>query len=822
MPVREKSTEQPILKDWRIVHRHYDPEDEGRREALFALGNGYLVSRAAAPESTEDAIHYPGTYRVGCYNRLQTTIEDKEVENESLVNLPNWLPLGFRINGSSWFSIDRVEILEYEQELNMEHAVLERRIHFKDEEGRQTKLVERRFVSMALPNLMGLQLELEACNWSGLLEIRSALDGKIRNNNVDRYAPFNKQHLKTISARRIADDCLELVSCTLQSSIEIALTARTRLWMADRRVHAERKTDADENSITEYLRVAVESGAVVQIEKIAALFTSKDKTIADCREAARKVINDAPDFNELFAEHCKAWEQLWTYCKLYTNAAEQLPYFRLHMFQIMQNISRHTTELDVGIPPSGWQGEEYHGHIFWDELFIFPFLAYRFPTTARAMLLYRYRRLDEARKLAKKAGYEGAMFPWRSASTGREETPLLQYNLYSGHWMKDDTYLQHHIGSIIAYSVANYVEVTDDQLFLAEYGAEMILEIARFWASKASYNPSRKRYEIRGVVGPDEHHTRYPSEHPLAGSNGSVEKAGINNNTYTNVMAAWTLGQAERMYRHLPEQRRQELTRLLNIRNDEPAQWEKMRKNMYLPILEDGTLEQYEGFSQLKEFDHQQFRQVYDDKRIDWVLEANDDSVVNYKIAKQADTSLLLYLFSPEELIGMNQEMGYSISKENLLNTIRYQIGYTANESSLSRVVFAGALANLDPESSWRFFKEAQDIDLSPKEDDDSSEGIHLGAMGGTLGVLQHHYLGIEIISGALVINPVLPPGLKWVKLSLQFRGVSISCEVSPELLTLRSVQDEAKTIMVGHRKLVKELAAGATVIFDIQQDDDE
>ncbi|AHM58369.1 trehalose/maltose hydrolase or phosphorylase [Flammeovirgaceae bacterium 311] len=812
------STDQVNIKDWSITYQHYDPADEGRREALFAIGNGYLVSRAAAPEASEEAIHYPGTYKVGCYNRLSTMVEDQEVENESLVNLPNWLPLSFRINGGSWFSADGVELLSYQQELNMKVAVLLRRIHFRDEEGRETKLLERRFVSMAQPHLMGLQLELEALNWSGLLEVRSGLDGNVQNNNVERYSPFRKQHLETVYTRSISEESLELVSRTLQSRIDIALTARTRIRISGQDVDAERKTDADTNRIICYLRLQVETGAKVQIEKIAALHTSQDQAIAHSSEAARKTLAKAEGFDELLEEHRRAWEQLWEHCKLDMALEEQLPYFRLHMFQILQNISRHTTDLDVGIPPSGWQGEEYHGHIFWDELFIFPFLAYRFPTTARASLLYRYRRLDEARTLAEKAGCRGAMFPWRSASSGREETPLLQYNLYSGHWMQDDTYLQHHIGSIIAYSIANYVEVTNDQQFLAEYGAEMILEIARFWASKAIFNPERGRYEIKGVVGPDEHHTRYPKNHPLAGSSGHPGGAGINNNTYTNVMAAWTLGQAGRMYSQLPEQRRQELAKLLDLQEDEPAMWDNVKKNMYLPVLEEGMLEQFEGFSKLEDFYLQQYRQKHDYNRIDWTLEAEGDSVANYKLAKQADTSLLLYLFPPAELLDLLQEMGYSISIDDLHRTIQHQIAYTANESSLSRIVFAGALAHLDPQNSWKYFKEAQYIDLSPEEDNGSSEGIHLGAMGGTLGVLQHHYLGIEVISNTLVINPALPPELDWVKIGLTFHGVAICCTVSSDQIEIRSEVAVAASIKVGHVNQVRELYPGTTVTFNLEQ----
>ena len=208
------------------------------------------------------------------------------------------------------------------------------------------------------------------------------------------------------------------------------------------------------------------------------------------------------------------------------------------------------------MPPSGWQGEEYHGQIFWDELFVFPFLLFRFPALARSLLLYRYRRLPAARQLAEEQGYRGAMFPWRSARTGREETPRFQWNLLSDHWMPDHTHLQRHIGAIVAYNVWQYVQVTGDQSFLADYGAELILEIARFWASLAQYHPDLDRYEICGVVGPDEYHTHYPE----------ADAPGINNNTYTNVMAVWTLRQARAVLDQLPTQRRQELQDKLTLR----------------------------------------------------------------------------------------------------------------------------------------------------------------------------------------------------------------------------------------------------------------
>ncbi|MBU1820851.1 MAG: glycoside hydrolase family 65 protein [Bacteroidetes bacterium] len=799
------------FEEWSIRYDHYDATDEDRREALFALGNGYVVSRAATPESSEDRLHYPGTYRVGCYNRLTTTIEGRDVENESLVNLPNWLLLRIRIEDEDWFSMEEVEILDYRQELHMDHALLERSFRFKTKQGRICQLYEKRFVSMAQEHLLLLQQEITAENWSGTLEICSGLDGAVRNNNVARYAPFSKHHLETLSADRIGKECLELISKTVQSGIEIALLARTRLWRQEELVPVQRTVHTGQNQISQRMQIRLEEGQKIRIEKIVALYTSHDNAIANGRIAAQEALAEAQNFDTLFEKHSAAWKKLWQRCILNVSSEEQLPLFRLHIFQILQNISPHTTDMDVGVPPSGWQGEEYHGQIFWDEMFIFPFLAYRFPTIARSLLLYRYRRLNAARKLASDAGYRGAMYPWRSASNGREETPLLQYNLYSGHWMEDYTYLQHHIGAIIAYSISNYVEVTGDKLFWAEYGAEMLFEIARFWASLAQYNPDLDRYEIKGVVGPDEHHTHYPGANPE-----NPTERGINNNSYTNVMAAWTLMRAGQMYHLLSQQQQEELRATIQLDANELAQWEEISCKMRLVFMENGALDQFEGFSSLKDFDLDAFRQQWGDQRVDWRLEAEGDDINRYQLSKQADTSLLLYLFTPTELQSILQHMGYSMNEQQMIKTIEYQIEHNANESSLSRIVHAGALAHFDLNASWDLFQVAQQIDLSPTEHDDSSEGIHLGAMGGTLGVLQHHYAGIEVKEDTLTFNPNLPEALKEVSMDLIFRGVSLSCHIGPDQLCVESTDQQADAVNICLGQTTRLLRGGERFCFQV------
>lgn len=795
-------------EEWKIRYNHYDPKDEGRREALLALGNGYVVSRSAGPETIADGIHYPGTYRAGCYNRLTTIVEGKAVENESLVNLPNWLVLTFRIQGGKWFSLDKVGILAYEQELDMANSILRRTIRFRDEEGRETQLLERRFVSMAQPHLMALEIELVAENWSGNLEVMSGIDGKVLNNNVKRYAAFNNRHLVTVSMSRNGEDTIALRARTIQSGIELAYTARTTLFTEGRKANVERVFKTEEDSITDFLQLSVKLGEHIIIEKIVSFYTSRDFAISDCCEESLKAIKVATNFETLYSAHADAWKRLWRRCRIDLYDKNQLRYFRLHMFQIMQNLSVHTAEEDVGVPPSGLQGEEYHGQIFWDELFIFPFLIFRFPTIARSLLLYRYRRLGEARRMAKDNGYRGAMFPWRSASTGREETPSLQLNLISGHWMEDCTYLQRHIGAIIAFNVCYYVKVTDDQVFLQEYGAELLFEIARFWASIAQYNPAEERYDIKGVVGPDEYHTRYPE----------ASNPGIDNNTYTNVIASWTLTKAVQVWSQLSPDRRHDLGEKLSLNDEELDHWDKVSKKLRIVFQSDGILSQFQGFSNLEKFDMDQFRRKYGKQRIDWTIEAVGDSVERYQISKQADFSLLLYLFSPSELCDLLEHMGYSVSQDQLKHSLAYHIDHSAHGSSLSRIVHAGALARLDPLASWKYFQEAQLIDLVPEEDKGTSEGIHIGAMGGTLDVLQYHYLGVKIRSGVLEVDPIFPPEIDWVQITLYLRGVEVEIEATQSKVAVRSVHEGAAPLKVRFRSHVRELMGKEAVSFNLSE----
>jgi trehalose/maltose hydrolase-like predicted phosphorylase len=468
---------------------------------------------------------------------------------------------------------------------------------------------------------------------------------------------------------------------------------------------------------------------------------------------------------------------------------------RLHLFHLLQTASSHSMELDAGIPARGWHGEGYRGHIFWDELFIFPLLNLHLPILARALLLYRYRRLDEARWAARQAGLRGAMYPWQSGSDGREETDVMYYNPRSGNWIKDDTHLQRHVGAAVAYNVWQYYQATGDAEFLYSFGAELMFEIARFWASIAQWNEARGRYDIRGVMGPDEFHDGYPDR----------DAPGLDNNTYTNVMAAWCMTRALDLFELLPKERCQELCQNLRIEQEELAHWEHVSCKLYLPFHDDGILSQFEGYEALQEFDWKAYRRKYPNiMRLDLILEAEKDTPNRYKLSKQADVLMLFYLFSAEELAELFGRLGYIFDPGTIPRTIDYYLRRSSHGSTLSALAHAWVLARSCRQRSWSLFTEALQSDISDVQGGTTREGIHLGAMAGTIDLLQRCFTGLELRGEELHFHPALPDELRRLAFRLRYRQHSLSVDITQDALTLASDPSgaEAISIAVGDRHI--------------------
>ncbi len=796
----------PTLSGWSLVYDGFDPEQELLREALCTLGNGLFATRAAATESVADDVHYPGTYTAGCYNALRSDVAGREVEDESLVNLPNWLPLTFRIEDGGWFDVADVRLDEYRQELDLRGALLTKRLRFRDPEGRDTEVTECRFLSMANPNVAALRTTLRPVNWSGTVTFRSALDGRVSNAGVVRYRGLANRHLTPVQASASDPETLLLEMETSQSHIRVAEAARTWVLRDGERTQVETTTFEEPTWVGVELRVDATEGEPITAEKVVAMYTSREPALSEPALEARRDMVRLAGFDELLADHVLRWDELWDLCSLELEDDEgaALTELRLHIYHLLVNISEHTRDVDAGVPARGLAGEAYRGHVFWDALFVFPFLNLRLPDLTRNLLRYRYRRLNSARRAASERGYEGALYPWQSGSSGVELTPTVHLNPRSGHWTPDNSRLQRHINAAIAYDVWMYQQATNDIEFLALSGAEMFIEIARFWASLATYDPARERYVIRGVVGPDEYHDGYPES----------ERLGVDNNAYTNAMAAWVLWRAEDVLDALPEQRRDELSHTLQLQREELERWDEISRRLFLPFHDDGIISQFEGYEQLRELDWEGYRARYQNiERLDRILEAEGDSPNGYKASKQADVLMLFCLLSAEELRTLFGRLGYPFEYDTIPKNIEYYLARTSHGSTLSKVVHGWVLVRADRERSWKLFSEALESDLLDIQGGTTPEGVHLGAMAGTVDLVQRGYTGIETRDEVLWLDPRLPEELIELRLRIRYRrhwGLEI--EVRQDRVRLSARPADVNPIRVGIRGEVVELRAGTSV----------
>ena len=284
-----------------------------------------------------------------------------------------------------------------------------------------------------------------------------------------------------------------------------------------------------------------------------------------------------------------------------------------------------------------------------------------------AAALLDYRHLGAARAAAQQAGYQGAMFPWQSGSNGREETQQLHEPQALGRWLPDHSQLQRHVNIAIAYNVWEHYLITAGNGFLRFVGAELLIEIARFWAGLATWNAKEGRYEIRGVMGPDDYEA-YPGRRP----------AGLNNNTYTNVMAVWVLripGVAGYPAAPLPGAGRRSWRSVTRSWTG----WRDISRKMKLVVFHaDSVLTQFEGYEQLLEFDWEGYRERYGNiARLGPAAGGGGRQHQPLQAGQAGDVLMLLFLLSRSELRELLAGLGYQVSDEQLARTVDYYLQRT-------------------------------------------------------------------------------------------------------------------------------------------------
>lgn len=825
----DRRTTPPFDAAWVLRWDGFDAASEGTREVLCTLANGYWGTRGAIPGTRISDVHYPGTYMAGVFNRLTSMVQGREVVTEHMVNIQDWTPLVVTPHGGRPLLPGEETMVDFVQEMDLRRGVLSRTMTFEDAQGRRTSLHTRQFQSLANRHLAAIELTVVAENWSGDLVVRSVVEGRVANLNVSDDRTLANKHLEPSQAREVDGETVLLETVTSQSRIHVAVAARTRqVAPVGHHQPIRRPVDGSDLVVGQDIHLSVEEGVPLVLEKTAAVATTHDHANASVWEAAVKTVQRARNFRNLLTLHEQRWGTNWERFAVRIDLAEEHrnqrrssavladgqeyvnPVFdagrsasvgsavsigkdgaslrqqlalNLHTFHVLQTAYGRRRDLDASLGARGLHGEGYRGHIFWDEIYIYPMLTLRRPEITRGILMYRYRRLNEARANAQAEGWAGAMYPWQSGADGGEETPTELWNPRSRTWMPDNSHNQRHVSLDIAYSVLRYIEITKDASFISDYAAEMLVEISRFFVSMTLHNAETGRFEIHGVMGPDEFHDGYP------GTPGS----GLRNNAYTNVLTSWVLAETARLVRWL-DTLDDGLAELMEVSEEEIERWEEISAKLTVPFFTDGEeagiLAQFEGYQELEEFDWDAYRAKYGNiGRMDLILQAEGDSTNRYKLSKQADTLMLGYLFSAEELDGILRRMGYQLPQDAFERMVAYYEARSTHGSTLSRLVHAWVAARTDPDRSWDLFTEALESDLSDTQGGTTKEGIHLGLMAGTVDTVIRCYAGLETRDDVVRLNPVLPRQLPGARFTIRWHQQPVEIHLTQERVTVGAGQ---------------------------------
>lgn len=464
------------------------------------------------------------------------------------------------------------------------------------------------------------------------------------------------------------------------------------------------------------------------------------------------------DFERLLAEQREAWSRRWQQADVRITGDDELTRdVRFALFHVMSSVRDHG---EAGVGARGLSGDGYDGHVFWDaEVFVLPFLAATHPAAAKAMLSYRLNRLSAARQAASEGGHAGARFSWESAMSGRDVTPrvvhgpLGEERIYTG----DE---EEHIVADVAWATDFYLRWSGDHEFERGDGHELLVETARYWASRISIEGDGRGH-IRRVIGPDEYH-----EH-------------VDDNAFTNVMARWNLRRAA-----------------VALRKNPRSSHDATEANHFSEIaraLVDGfdpatrLYEQFHGFHSLEPLLVTEL--ATPPVAADLLL--GRERVRGAQVIKQADT-LMLHHLVPEEL-----------AAGSLRPNLAYYLPRTAHGSSLSPAIHASLLARAgDSERALSLLRLASRIDLDDLTNTTGS-GLHLATMGGLWQAIVFGFLGIRAsLGGVLEVAPRLPPEWEGVRAHLQLRGVAVALEVRHETIEV-SPSGELVLSFSGHETRV-------------------
>ncbi|QHS63804.1 glycoside hydrolase family 65 protein [Chitinophaga agri] len=756
---------------WNIIEEGFVPHYNKISESIFSLGNGRMGQRANFEEAYSGetlqgnyvaGVYYPDKTRVGWWKNGYPEYFAK------VLNAANWIGIGLTIDGEE-LDLHKATVTEFRRVLNMQDGYLQRSFTATLASGKQVKVTATRFCSIVDDETGAIRYSITPLNFEGTLQVTSYIDGDIKNQDAN----YDEKFWEEVSAS-VQHTSAYITLKTKKTGFQVCTGMQFNIYQDGQPVALQATPVQKEKYVGVTTSVKVARQLETVIYKYAANLSSENHPVQalvnNCEIAVSKAA--AKGFEKMLTEQAAAWSLKWKESDIIIEgdpAAQQG--IRFNIFQLNQTYTGEDARLNIG--PKGFTGEKYGGSTYWDtEAYCIPFyLATAEPQVARNLLIYRHKQLGKAIENAAKLGF----------SNGAALYPMVTMNGEECHNEWEITFEEIHRNAAIAFAIFNYIRYTGDSAYLAEYGLDVLIGIARFWAQRVNWSEAKGQYVMLGVTGPNEYENN------------------VNNNWYTSTMATWCLQYTIDALQQVKETAADRYAAIIQHTSfdadKEPEKWQHVIDNMYYPVDEQlGIFLQQDGYMDkeqilVKDIDPSQ-RPL--NQKWSW------DRILRSCYIKQADVLQGLYFL----------EDRYDM--DTLRRNFDFYEPRTVHESSLSPCVHAILAAKLgDEKRAHEFYLRTSRLDLDDYNND-TEDGLHITSMAGTWMSVVEGFAGMRVRDGQLQFTPFLPGKWQSFAFNIRFRGRILKVKVSKDSVHIenRSIQDI--TVLIYGEAL--EVPAGATV----------
>jgi maltose phosphorylase len=731
--------------EWSIIEEGFDSKNHKASESIFSLGNGHMGQRANFEErysgkslqgSYIAGVYYPDKTRVGWWKNGYPEYFAK------VLNSPNWIGIDIQLN-NEYLDLSHCKTNNFVRELNMKEGFLKRSFRATFSNTNEIKVEAIRFLSMANPEIGVIKYSVQSVNFTGELTFTPYIDGDVKNedsnynekfwNILDVEASEGQGYLISQTKK------LDFVACF---GMQLQINHNNKAFVGYSPIKGQKYTG-------NIIKLVVNPGDTVTLYKYVAVTTSLNYQADSLLEKTKSIVKAAFEtgFEKLFLAHKEKWQNIWAHSDIQIKGdVDAQQGIRFNIFHLNQTYTGSDERLNIG--PKGFTGEKYGGSTYWDtEAYCIPFFISTAPSeVTRKLLVYRYKHLQKAIENAQKLGF----------TDGAALYPMVTMNGEECHNEWEITFEEIHRNGAIAYAIYNYILHTGDKQYLADYGLEVLIGIARFWSQRATYSAEMKKYVILGVTGPNEYENN------------------VNNNWYTNTMAKWSMEyalEAIDIVKSAYNLRFSEILSKIGFNESKETEvWNKIAKNLHFPYNDElKVYMQQDGFMDkeqilVKDLDPTQ-RPI--NQHWSW------DRILRSCFIKQADVLQGMYLFQEK------------YDNDTLQRHFDFYENRTVHESSLSPCVHSIMAARIGKTAkAHELYLRTSRLDI----DDYNSEvheGLHITSMAGTWMSIVEGFGGKRVIDGELHLYPLIPVHWEEYSFKILFHTVDLMVNVNKKQVVL-------------------------------------